>query len=235
MGEVRCDILTGENMTCVFVRFVDTTYDKIQSFRAPTRFTPEELSISVTHVMFYGGTLPTFPSEIAKFFPNVKFIDIYDCGLKVVHKSDLTDFKNLERLRLDSNRITFLPGNLFEDVPKLTHFSIARNRLSKIGNEIFNSERFEKNLKEANFSKNSEIDYCFNRETNRGSLLELRMIINRDCRILESLEQLAERAVQKGVNKWNVEDVLFIASQLNLDKLKGTVECFKKLVIKYED
>ncbi|KAL7015150.1 hypothetical protein ACKWTF_016303 [Chironomus riparius] len=186
MGDIQCDILSGDNMCCIFVRFVDTTNQKITSFKSLDNRDDPEIFRKVTHVLFYRGILPTFPSELGDFFPNLKFIEIYDCGMMKICGNDLKGFPNLEKLKLDFNQISSLPANLFECTPKISQISFASNRITKICPTIF--DKLEKLIR-IDLTRNIKINYKFS--VSRQNLPELKRLIREYCQPIESLVDLS--------------------------------------------
>lgn len=224
MNEVSCDILSGDQIYCVFVRFVDNTENKITAFNSPDRF-EERGRESVTHIIFYRGKLPTFPREISEFFPNLKYVDIFDCGLKEITKEDLKCLPKLEKLKLDSNPLKFLPNDLFEFTPKVRILSFLNNKIDAIGEKLV--DKLE-HLTDADFSGNPAINFKYNIETN--SIKELKEIFNRDCKPLKDLQQLAIAVLLKTREVQDIDMIRFLADRLNLGELKEKIET-KKIVL----
>jgi len=214
MGDVQCDILSGDNMCCIFVRFVDTTNQKITSFTSLDNHRDPEIYQKVTHVLFYRGTLPTFPSEMSNFFPNLRFIEIYNCGMKSIYAENLRGFTKLEKLKLDFNAISYLPSNLFEFTPKITQISFVSNNITKIGAEIF--DKIDDLIK-VDFTRNPKINFRYKK--GRHDLNFLKNFIREHCEPLESLKALATETVRKNINDNNYEEVKMIGRHLGINDL----------------
>lgn len=224
MGTIQCDILTGDDICCIFVRFVDTTHEKIKSFKSPERF-EGGLRERVTHILFYRGILPTFPSEINNFFPNLKSIDIFDCKMEKICRDDIKDFQHLEKIKIESNNIKYLPGNLFEFSPKITHFSFADNNISKIGQQLLDPLD---HLIDADFTRNKGLNYHYYKNIT-GNLEQLKKIIKEDCKPLRSLQIIAVETLKKNMNSKNFEDIKLIANILKINDLLEVVDEYLKL------
>lgn len=213
--EVSCDILTGENLYALFVRFIDTSQNRISSFNSHK--TPEKRAI-VTHVIFYRGILPTFPSELSDLFSNLRCVDIFDCGMMEITKADLKNFPNLEKLKLEANQLRFLPGDLFEFNPKVATLSFLDNQIDGIGGQLVDNLP---NLIEADFKGNVSINFKYSKELN--SIEELKRIIKRDCRPLKSLQNIVIKVLIATRERQDLEKVRFLADRLNLRDLKERI------------
>lgn len=217
MGEVSCDILSGEQIYCVFVRFVDTTHSPITAFKSPDRFEARGIE-SVSHAIFYRGILPKFPRELSTFFPNLKYIDIFDCGLEEITKEDLKHFPKLEKLKVDSNKLKFLPGDLFEYNPKIRHLTFTNNKIDAIGEQLVDKLEF---LTDADFSGNKCINFKFS--TDFDTIEELKEIIKRECKPLKDLQKLAINVLLKTKHIQDMDMLEFIGDRLNICELKEKV------------
>lgn len=224
MGDVRCDILEGDNMCCIFIRFVDTTYQKITSFRSLEKEQDPQVYQKVTHILFYRVTLPKFPNELSGFFPNLRYIEIFDSKLKSIFAEDLRGFTKLEKLKLDFNEISFLPGDLFQFTPKISQISFASNKIKKINDNIFDNL---KHLIRVDLRRNPNIDYNYCKGGQDISILK--KIIQEKCKIVESLKTLSMEIVRKSVNDENVDEILIIARHLGMDFLYRSVRSYLEL------
>lgn len=214
MGEVSCDILSGDQIYGVFVRFVDTTHSPITAFNSPDRFEPRGIK-NVTHAIFYRGILPKFPRELSTFFPNLRDINIFDCGLEEITKDDLKNFPKLEKIKLDSNKLKFLPGDLFEHNPKIRHMTFIDNQIIGIGEKLIDHLEF---LTDADFTGNKCTNFKFS--TQFETIEELKQIIKRECNPLKDLQKLAIDVLVKTRHIQDVDMLQFIANRLNIYELK---------------
>ncbi|KAG5668464.1 hypothetical protein PVAND_016404 [Polypedilum vanderplanki] len=225
MGEINCDIIYSSDVQnpeyVLFVRYVNTTHQKITSINMST-FEKE----NVIGVMFYKTTLPTFPSELGEFFPNLRKVDIFGSELEKITKDDLKNFPKLERLRAESNKLKYLPNDLFEFTPLLSHVDFSHNQIDKIGANIFDNC---KNLIEADFKHNKTINISYKKENMKFE--ELKEVFKKDCKPVKSLKNLAEEAVIGMMKKENAKEIFFIAQHCGFDKLK---EKSVKILVKQE-
>lgn len=213
--EVSCDILTGENLYALFIRYIDTSQNRISSFSSHN--TQEKRDI-VTHIIFYRGILPTFPSELSELFANLKCIDIFDCGMMVITKENLKNFPKLEKLKLEGNKLKYLPGDLFEFNPKIASLSFLDNQIDGIGGELI--DELEK-LIEADFMGNVSINFKYSKGVN--DIEELKEIIKRDCKPLKSLQSLAINVLIHTKERQNMEKLQFFADRMALSDLKDNI------------
>lgn len=224
MGEVFCDIFFNtDDKVSILLRFVDTTKGKITKIGSIDKYGPEMYQ-KITDVVFFNGILPTFPSELAEFFPNLKLIFIYDCGMMRICKEDLKGFTKLEKLMINRNNITYLPGDLFEFTPNISLISFVDNKISKIGEIIF--DKLD-NLVEVDFARNTKISFRY--REGRTCLKKLKRIIRENCKPLESLKNLTTKIIIENLNKDNVEEISMVASHLRIETLMKSVEKFLEL------
>jgi Leucine-rich repeat (LRR) protein len=168
--------------------------------------------------------MPTFPGELSNFFPNLRFIEIYDCKMKKIFADDLKGLTKLEKLKLDYNEISYLPGNLFEFTPKISHVSFVNNRITKIGPHIFDNV---KNLMKADFSRNLKINYRYSKS--RQDLHVLKNLIIEHCQPVDKLMTLTMEIVMRNLTEENIDDISMIAKHLGLDTLSRSAELFYEL------
>lgn len=74
---------------------------------------------SVEGLLFNRTKVHYIPRNLTKIFPNLAHLSIYECELKKVSVEDLVGHEKLESLHLEGNKITFLPEDLFKNMPKL--------------------------------------------------------------------------------------------------------------------
>lgn len=235
MGEIGCDLLTGKvgnfdfcirictnfhvltgtNIFCAFVRFCNTTHEKITKIRSPGSYT--DFNERVTHIVFYKGTLPTFPTELGEIFPNVKYLDFFECSMESIHKTDLKPFPKLEKLKLEANKLKFLPHDLFDFTPKITTLNFAKNQIKAIGETFLDNLM---NLREVDFSDNPNIDYK-GLIDDSDDFDKLKQIIINDCKPLRSLKDLTIDVLMKSTDKQNGEEVKYVAKCLQIEKLSN--------------
>lgn len=93
----------------------------------------------VTYVKFYDCTITKVPVGMTKIFPNLKILEINSSKMMKISKSDLIEYKNLEKFSCWGNEIEFLPGDLFEGFKNLEWISFYGNRLWIIEPNIFDN------------------------------------------------------------------------------------------------
>lgn len=93
----------------------------------------------ITALNIYGPTLTNFiPSGIKSQFPNLKALQISDCGLFSVNKENLKEFgKALGHLDLSYNLLTSIDGDLFQYNPNMKVISLNDNPIFHIDSEFF--------------------------------------------------------------------------------------------------
>jgi Leucine-rich repeat (LRR) protein len=78
-----------------------------------------------------------FPKGLNLIFRNLKAIDIENGRIKELNQNDLMPYTNLEYLDLGNNDIEVLMDGVFDYNPKLKVISLSRNKLYKIGTNVF--------------------------------------------------------------------------------------------------
>ncbi|KAG5670636.1 hypothetical protein PVAND_000884 [Polypedilum vanderplanki] len=96
--------------------------------------------------------------SLTKIFPNLKYLGIVNSNLKIVTRNDLKEFTNLEILFLRGNEITYLPGDLLQDLNDLEVFVVSDSKIEMIEPKIFDNC---KKLKHIDLRGNFCIDKCF--------------------------------------------------------------------------
>jgi hypothetical protein len=121
------------------------------------------------------------PEGLGKFFPVLEVFDCTDCGITSVSSGDLVQFPHLKVLNLYRNKISSLPGDLFENTPEILSFDFGRNKISRVGPTFFDHL---KNLKSFSFEetkcmpgsehlpfeekKKQVIDHCISKKNSRS-------------------------------------------------------------------
>ncbi|KAG5678942.1 hypothetical protein PVAND_008561 [Polypedilum vanderplanki] len=125
---------SGENYTC----FIENQEIGSESpLKFDSSYTNGKSNYDVHRVFFKNCKISKIPKGIMKIFPNSKVLVIYNSKLKTIRRDDLKEYKNLEELCLDKNDIAFLPGDLLEDLNKLTAFSATYSKIELIEPNIF--------------------------------------------------------------------------------------------------
>jgi len=112
--------------------------------------------------------LQQFPRGFGEKFPNVKYFEIDDSSITMLHKEDFLDLGHLLGLWMPRNPIVALPNDLFVNVQGLRYLSFHKNKLKFIGHDILKPL---KNLERANFLENTTIDKAYNGEAEELAIL----------------------------------------------------------------
>jgi BTB/POZ domain/Leucine rich repeat len=136
----------------------------------------------VTSIWFDNTVVEHVPRSFYKIFPNLKTLEIRNCGLKNITRKDLRGLENLERLTITYNKLRSLPSDLFIEMCKLQRISIRNNNLEFMSSELLTPITGNQ-LKLLNFRGNNKIDATYNPGAKRSvkTLQELMEIIDRDC------------------------------------------------------
>ena len=92
-------------------------------------------------------------------FPNLRALEIHNCGLREITRQDLTGLSGLEYLRLSGNSLTFIPNDLLVDMPKLGQIDFSSNTIRKVSSKFL--EPIKSSLFNANFYNNPSISEDF--------------------------------------------------------------------------
>lgn len=114
----------------------------------------------VEAIQFQSLVVHYMPRGIGLFFPKLKCLEVLNCGLKVITRSDLIGLENLSTLMLCRNEIQSLPSNLFKLTKKLQNVSFANNKLECMSAKLLEPLAHNKILL-LDFEKNTAIDMKF--------------------------------------------------------------------------
>jgi Leucine-rich repeat (LRR) protein len=128
----------------------------------------------VLAINFEGCSISKFPRGLTKFFPNLKYLGIGSSRLDHISRDCLKEYAKVTYLWLYENHITYLPGDLLEDLKDL---EILVARSSKI--ELIEPNIFDKatKLKHVDLRFNICINKCFssvNAEKNDATMDEIK-------------------------------------------------------------
>lgn len=157
--EIKCEFFEVlEKVECK-VTSIKTTEpgSKIKSIIGtfPDKKTYED----VARFYIWDENLEAFPENISSLFPNLSRLEIKNCGLKKISRSDLIGLENIESLLLMENELTTLPDDLFVDMKNLKHIHFNDNKLENLSSNLL--KPIESNLLFADFSNNTKIDELF--------------------------------------------------------------------------
>jgi hypothetical protein len=108
------------------------------------------------------SNLQRFPRGLGSVFPRLKAVEISGCDLEKLSKEDLAGLEDLEVLILESNQISSLDDDLFENNRKLTHISFRNNKLGKMTSKLFDPIPRDQ-LMYLDFLENLDIKAIYNR------------------------------------------------------------------------
>lgn len=103
-----------------------------------------------------------FPRNLVSVFPNLTRIQIKDCGLKEISKSNLAGFGRLEALCLKNNQLTTLPDDLFQNSKRIRSINFDDNQLRILSSRLLNP--ILRTIQFASFRNNPGIDLRFDEE-----------------------------------------------------------------------
>ncbi|CAG9811144.1 unnamed protein product [Chironomus riparius] len=113
---------------------------------------------NVQEVRFIKCFMQNVPQGLTKIFPNMVDLSIWSSNLNKITRSDLIEYKNLERFGFCENQTEYLPSDLFEGFDNLEEIVFNGNKLMTIEPNILDGlER----LKIVNFSLNPNYSKCY--------------------------------------------------------------------------
>lgn len=100
---------------------------------------PRQIFVAVFGFLVQEKTLHFFPKGLEKYFPNLDFIKIERCGLKVIQQSDLKPFSKLNFIDLSYNSIEVIEKGLFDFNPKLKVVGFRESKIFHIDPNVFDN------------------------------------------------------------------------------------------------
>lgn len=97
---------------------------------------PGKSNIDVEAISFDNIEVKYFPRRISETFPNLIALQIENCGLRSISRSDLSGLENLNDVSIVDNDLVGLPNDLFENFHKLTAISLDGNRLEFLSSQL---------------------------------------------------------------------------------------------------
>lgn len=123
------------------------------------------------------------PQNLGDYFPEVEGMQIKNCGLKELRKSDLAQFPKAIDFYFFENKLQFLPGNLLEGNPELLRIYFDGNKISSMDpNVLFPVKK----LQVACFSSNICID---KNAVTQAEIPALEAALNLNCALPYLLEE----------------------------------------------
>jgi len=155
----------------------------------------------VINIFFCECNFTKIPQGLTKQFPNLETLGIYDSNLKNISRSDLIEYKNLKEIYLASNKIEFLPGDLFEGFENLERIFLQNNNLKIVEPNILDGLE---NLKIINLNgavkyeevsvKSSDFHFDHNAKLIRSALLNKYM--ENDAQLLKDFVEKLQFKIQ---------------------------------------
>lgn len=127
----------------------------------------EAVEISVPNKIHY------LPSGLDKFFPQLKILIVYKCGLKELKSLDLRGLSNLEILKITDNPLSSLPDDLLIHTKKMQFLCFDRNQINSMSSQLI-SVIPDHQWITISFCNNPEIDETYNRIP--GKLVDLKKL-----------------------------------------------------------
>jgi hypothetical protein len=150
----------------------------------------------VESVNFFRTTVEYFPRGLVNYFPNLKALDIENCGLKMICREDLEGLENLEILVLRNNKLRSLPTDLFIGMKKLRVINCYNNMLECLSPKLL--EPLVGHLEVVDFRNNTNIDKRFEMLRSALELEKLMLAIKEQ----ENRQQFAEQALLSMAAMW---------------------------------
>lgn len=146
-----------------------------------------------------------FPQGLSRIFPQLIAMSIFNCGLIQITRDDLKGLGSLEAIYLNSNKLTTLPNDLFEDMPKLKRIIFYNNKLKYVSSELLESIK-DNELSLVNFSENGGLDafYWPGKAGTVSSIDELMEIIDTRCKAprMPGDKDAHDAKISQGFMKW---------------------------------
>ncbi|KAL7013121.1 hypothetical protein ACKWTF_015203 [Chironomus riparius] len=120
----------------------------------------EIINEEVRAVVFKDCQITKVPQGLTKIFPNLKILSIWRSNLKTVTKTDLIEYRNIERIGFCNNLIEYFPGDLFEGFRNLNEIGMFGNKLKIIEPNVLDG--LDK-LEHVDFRDNDKYTKCYSK------------------------------------------------------------------------
>lgn len=159
----------------------------------------------VEAVWFHFTELSFFPRGLQTIFPQLNAVQISYCGLKEITRDDLVGLENLEAIYLNSNLLTFLPSNLFENMTKLRRISFVGNKVEFVSSDLL-KPIMNNRLDWVDFRKNKNINafYKPGKERSVATIEALMEIIETNCKSPPAEEIKYDQEIKKDEEAHNL-------------------------------
>lgn len=153
---------------------------------------------------FHDTNVQYFPGGLHKIFPNLNFLSINNCGLKLICRDDLIGLEKLSKLRLDNNKIQSLPEDLFDGMKNLRAISFSNNEIKFISSKLIN-KKLKNQLIYLSFRDNRNINTVYDKDVKENyppytDIPQLVKMIEDQCQSPEK-EEICEDKFSETVSK----------------------------------
>jgi Leucine-rich repeat (LRR) protein len=93
-------------------------------------------NFDVENLWFNNTSVEHFPRGLSKIFPNLKVLDIKNCGLKKISRNNLKGLEDLEVICIRSNNLRSLPSDLFKGMTNLKDIFLCGNKLEFLSSKL---------------------------------------------------------------------------------------------------
>lgn len=216
-----------------------------ESFFPHVRHQDGRSNLDIDHVNIYKCKMSKIPQGLTRVFPNLRYLTIIDSGIQEISKSDLAEYKECRIINFASNKIRYLPGDLFEGFTSLRKISFLYNKLTVVEPNILDG--LDK-LTYVNFEGNPNYNY-FLRDSlatlkaqllekylkvspNHTNWLKKRMAVENELRrsYFEQRSTLLELKMENEKQKREIQKLTDSEneSQKTIQKLKAEIEEINK-------
>lgn len=113
----------------------------------------------VTYLSIFEQKVKFLPINFAKYFPNLKRIQVMNSNLEYITANDFLGLTHLTNINMGFNKLKELPCGVFNANRKLVQLHFENNHLTKIGADVFKPLTLLKNV----HFRNNE---CITRDVN---------------------------------------------------------------------
>jgi hypothetical protein len=110
--------------------------DSMNVNRVSQNHLPGKSNSDVGGIEIFYQPITAMPSNIARFFGNIRAIELKETKINRLTKEDLKPFPKLEVFACWFSRLETIDGDLFESNHKLQHLNLNENLLTNIGPNI---------------------------------------------------------------------------------------------------
>lgn len=154
--KVRC--IAGDEPNSFYFFVKESSSEELPRLFWRNKFKLRKFNIWCVRLSIEKSRVERCPSKFLQNFTHLSVLELTHCGLKQITTDDLKGLYLLHFLYLSNNRLTTVPGNLFEHTPNLEEISLRGNKLTSIGHGILDPLG---NLKLADFRFNISINVVY--------------------------------------------------------------------------